>query len=154
TFGSEGAPVGECILYSQGYGLDLNELRGPRGFIVKAAGSDVRLARWDERSRNDPSARSGHSLGEPHPSGGLPQIDMLHKLMQLWAAGNLDALNAYADQNGLRQNELFWAVAQAILEMAEPKSRERTLLEAIVAWGRGRPMEEVKPEQRSFLNHE
>ena len=28
--------------------------------------------------------------------------------MQPWVAGNLDALNAYADQNGLRQNELFW----------------------------------------------
>lgn len=146
TFGSEGAPVGECILYSQGYGLDLNELRGPRGFIVKASGSDVRLARWDERSRND--------LGEPHPSGGLPQIDMLHKLLHLWAAGNLDALNTYADQHGLRQNELFWAMAQAILEMAEPKSRERTLLEAIVAWGRGKTVESG-PVQASFLttNH-
>lgn len=142
TFGPEGAPVGECILYSQGYGLDLNELRGPRGFIVKTSGSDVRLARWDERSRND--------LGEPHPSGGLPQIDMLHRLMHLWAAGNLDALNAYADQHGLRQNELFWAVAQAILEMADPKSRERTLLEAIMAWGRGRAIETQKPEQLGF----
>ena len=28
--------------------------------------------------------------------------------MQPWAAGNLDALNVYADQDGLRQNELFW----------------------------------------------
>jgi hypothetical protein len=41
-------------------------------------------------------------------------------------------------------------VAQAILEMADAKSRERTLLEAIVAWGRGKPVEE-KPEQASFL---
>lgn len=146
NFSLEGAPVGECILLSQGYGLDLNDLRGPRGYIVKLSGSDIRLARWDERGRAD--------LGEAHPSGGLPQIDMLHKLMHLWAAGNLDALNAYADQNGLRQNDLFWAVAQAILEMAEAKSRERTLLEAIVAWGRGKPAEEAKPEQRSFLDKE
>lgn len=130
NFGLEGAPVGECILLSQGYGLDLNELRGPRGYIVKGAGSDIRLAKWDERRRDD--------LGQAHPSGGLPQIDMLHRLMHLWAAGNLDGVNAYADQNGLRQNELFWAVAQAILEMADAKSRERTLLEAIVAWGRGK----------------
>lgn len=129
NFGLEDAPVGECILLSQGYGLDLNDLRSDRGSISKASGSAVRLAKWDERLRDD--------LGEPHPSGGLPLIDMLHRLMRLWTAGNLDALNAYAAAQGLRQNELFWAVAQAILEMAPTKSRERTLLEALVAWGRG-----------------
>jgi hypothetical protein len=45
-------------------------------------------------------------------------------------------------------------VAQTILEMADPKSRERTLLEAIVAWGRGKPAGEIKAEQRSFLDQE
>jgi hypothetical protein len=75
---------------------------------------------------------------------------MLHRLMQLWAAGNLDELNVYADRYGLRQNELFWAVAQAILEMSAAKSRERTLLEAIVAWGRGKAVEETKSEQVGF----
>jgi adenine-specific DNA methylase len=145
-FGLEVAPVGECILLSQGYGLDLNDLRGPRGLLTKASGSDpstalrqaqddssgrgLRLARWHERTRDD--------LGEPHPSGGLPMIDMLHRLMHLWMAGNLDALNTYAAEKGLRPNELFWAVAQAVLEMAELQSRERTLLEALVAWGRGK----------------
>ncbi len=137
-FGLEPAPVGECILLSQGYGLDLNDLRGPRGFLSKDSGSDpspgsgraLRLAKWDERTRDD--------LGEPHPSGGLPMIDMLHRLMHLWAAGNLDALNTYAAEKGLRHNDLFWAVAQAVLEMAAVKSRERTLLEAVVAWGRGK----------------
>jgi putative DNA methylase len=98
-----------------------------------------RLAKWDERRRDD--------LGEPHPSGGLPMIDMLHRLMHLWVAGNLDDLNTYAAEKGLRQgplgggNELFWAVGQVVLEMASPKSRERTLLEALVAWGRGKPPE-------------
>ena len=55
--------------------------------------------------------------------------------MHLWSAGNLDALNVYAAAKGPRHNDLFWAVAQAVLEMAAPKSRERTLLEAVVAWG-------------------
>jgi adenine-specific DNA methylase len=129
-FGLADAPVGECILYSQGYGLDLNDLRGPRGFLTKAAGSDVRLAKWSERIRDD--------LGEPHAGGGLPMVDVLHRLMHLWGAGNLDALDAYAAEKGLRHNDLFWEVAQAVLEMAAPKSRERTLLEAVVAWGRGK----------------
>ena len=59
-------------------------------------------------------------------------------MMHLWAAGQLDGLNAYVAEKGLRQNDLFWAVAQAVLEMAAPKTRERTLLEALVAWGRGK----------------
>lgn len=142
SFGLDEAPVGECILLSQGYGLDLNDLRSDRGFIVKASGSSVRLAKWEERTRDD--------LGEPHPSGGLPMIDMLHRLMRLWAAGNLDTLNGYAAEKGLRQNDLFWAVAQAILEMAPAQSRERTLLEALVAWGRGRAAAE-QPTQPSLI---
>jgi len=141
-FGVGPAPVGECILLSQGYGLDLNDLRGPRGLLVRARGSDLRLARWDERTRDD--------LGEPHPSGGLPLIDVLHRMMWLWAAGQLDGLNTYAAEKGIRRNDLFWAVAQAVLEMAAPKSRERTLLEALVAWGRGRILHE-HAEQKMLL---
>jgi len=139
-FGVEAAPVGECILLSQGYGLDLNDLRGARGIMVKASGSNVRLARWDERAHD--------SLGEPHSSGELPMVDVLHRLMHLWAAGNLDALNDYATEKGLPHNDLFWAVAQAVLEMADPKSRERTLLEAVVAWGRGTPDDPVIVQPR------
>ena len=129
-FGLDRAPVGESILLSQGYGLDLNDLRRPRGLLVKASGSDVRLARWDERTRPD--------LGHPRPDGGLPLIDMLHRLVWLWASGDTGKLRAYAEDRGLAHHDLFWAVAQAVLEMAAPKSRERTLLEAVVAWGRGR----------------
>ena len=130
-FGLEDALVGECILLSQGYGLDLNELRSQRGFILKASSGDIHLAKWDERKRDD--------LGEPHPGGGLPMIDMLHRLLWLWASGDTAKLRAYVADHGLGQNDLFWAVAQALLEMAEPKDRERQLLEAVVAWGRGRP---------------
>jgi len=130
NFGPGPAPVGECILLAQGYGLDLNELRSQRGFLQSAAGSDLQLIPFSERHRPD--------LGEPHPSGGLPMIDALHRLMRLWAAGEIDKVTAYTAQHGLGQNDLFWRVAQAVLEMAEPKSKERTLLEALVAWGRGR----------------
>ena len=133
------APVGECILLSQGYGLDLNDLRGPRGFLVKAKGSDLRLARWDERTRDD--------LGEPHASGGLPMVDVLHRLMSLWSAGQLDAVNAYVAEKGLHQNDLFWAMAQAVLEMAAPKSKEQTLLEVLVPWGRGKETPIMRQER-------
>ena len=57
-------------------------------------------------------------------------------------------LRAYVRDCHLGQNDLFWAAAQAVLEMAEPKSRERTLLEAVVAWGRGRPTEPEAVQER------
>jgi adenine-specific DNA methylase len=138
-FGLEAAPVGECILLSQGYGLDLNDLRGRRGFLVKAVGSDLRLAKWDERTRSD--------LGNPRPDRSLPLVDMLHRLIWLWAAGEIAKLRTYVEDHGLAQNDLFWAVAQAVLEMAAPKSKERALLEALVAWGRGKsPDAPAQPE--------
>jgi adenine-specific DNA methylase len=134
-YGLEDAPVGECILFAQGYGLDLNDVRGPRGLLVKGGGSDVRLAKWDERTRDD--------LGHPRPDGGLPLVDMLHRLVWLWSSGDTGKLRAYAEDRGLAQNDLFWEISQAVLEMAPAKSRERTLLEAVVAWGRGRTAEPV-----------
>ncbi len=146
SFGLDDAPVGESILLSQGYGLDLNELRGDRGYIRAAAGSAVRLAKWDERLRPD--------LGQPHPKGGLPHIDALHRLMLLWAAGNTAELSTYAADHGLRGNDLFWAVAQAVLEMGAPGSRERSLLEAVVAWGRGRAPGGQTAEQTTWLRDE
>jgi adenine-specific DNA methylase len=133
NFGPGPAPVGECILLAQGYGLDLNELRSQRGFLQTATGSNLQLLDFTERNRPD--------LGEPHPSGSLPMIDALHRLMRLWAAGEIDKVTAYTAQHGLGQNDLFWRVAQAVLEMAAPKSKERTLLEALVAWGRGRAVQ-------------
>ncbi|HEU5348507.1 MAG TPA: DUF1156 domain-containing protein, partial [Ktedonobacterales bacterium] len=111
SFGMGPAPIGECLLLAGGYGLNLDELRGPRGILTKAnapkkaaaededaeaadgdgeavapkaSGNDLRLLSYDERTRAD--------LGEPLPNGSLPMIDMLHRLMRLWATGQLDAV--------------------------------------------------------------
>jgi adenine-specific DNA methylase len=165
SFGLDPAPAGECILLSQGYNLDLNELRGNRGILAKGkrsssdeddesdgdgesggGGSDLRLLGWDERKRDD--------LGLPHTSGGLPLIDALHRMLHLWSAGDTNRLRAYTDEQGLKQNELFWTIAQAVLEMSDPKSRERTLLEALVAWGRGKDARTTKPSQQALFTGE
>jgi hypothetical protein len=68
--------------------------------------------------------------------------------MQLWKLVDTIQLAACVQRHGLGQNELFWAVAQAIVEIAEPQTRERTVLEAVVAWGRGEG--ETLPAQLSF----
>ncbi|MCX6379003.1 MAG: DUF1156 domain-containing protein [Armatimonadetes bacterium] len=171
NFGTGGAPVGECILLSGAYGLDLNSLTGPRGILTKAkakpvstdneaeaeegadesggSGSELRLLRWDERKRDD--------LGEMHPTFGLPYLDMLHRLVREWANGDVSRVTEYAARNGLGQNELFWKVAQAFAEVNEPQSRERTLLEAVIAWGRGRSLAvptPVSPLQTGRLDFE
>jgi hypothetical protein len=154
SFGVGPAPAGECVLLSEGYGVPLGDLRGPRGILAagskkrvrddddegdvpedadeppRGSGSELRLLGYDERRRKD--------LGEPHPKGGLPYIDMLHRLLRYWAAGQSDGAREYVQRHGLRENGPFWATAQAVLEIAEPKSRERSHLEAVVAWGRGR----------------
>ncbi len=165
SFGLAPAPAGECILLSQGYNLDVNELRGNRGILAKGkrtrseddeddegdgesggSGSDLRLHSWDERNRDD--------LGLPHSSGGLPLIDALHRMLHLWSAGDTNRLRDYTDEQGLKQNELFWTIAQAVLEMSDPKSRERPLLEALVAWGRGKDARLTKPTQQALFDGE
>jgi putative DNA methylase len=146
SFGLEAAPAGECILLAQGYNLDLNDLRNVKGILTIASGSDLRLLEWDERKRDD--------LGMPDPSGGLPFIDALHRSMRLWTAGDAGKLREYLDQHGLMQSELFWTVAQAVLEMSEPKARGRTLLESIIAWGRGRQTQTAAPRQESLFTEE
>jgi len=146
SFGLDAAPAGECILLAQGYNLDLNDLRAAKGVLTKGKDSDLRLMEWDERKRDD--------LGLPDPSGGLPFIDALHRSMRLWTAGDAGKLREYLDQHGLQQSELFWTVAQAVLEMSEPKARGRTLLESIIAWGRGKQAQGTAPAQASLFTEE
>lgn len=146
SFGVEAAPAGECILLAQGYNLDLNDLRGAKGVLTKAKGSDLRLMEWNERERTD--------LGLPDPSGGLPFIDAVHRAMRLWTAGDASKLREYLDQHGLMQSELFWTVAQAVLEMNDLKAKGRSLLESIIAWGRGKQARSAARVQASLFREE
>jgi len=164
NFGSGGAPVGECILLAGEYGLDLGALTGPRGILGKGkakavaateegdegdgeaavggGGSELRLLTWDERKRDD--------LGEPHPTGGLYYIDMMHRLMREYASGDVTRAAEYAERQGLGQNDLFWRVAQAFVEISTLQSKERTLLEAVIGWGRGRTAVPAAPKAKTM----
>ncbi|GAK56804.1 cyclin-dependent kinase inhibitor family protein [Candidatus Vecturithrix granuli] len=145
-FGLAPAPAGECLLLAQGYMLNLDDLRGKRGLLQKAkSGNEYTLLPYHARAHNE--------LGEPQPSGALPYIDALHKLMQLWKSGNTAQRDAYAADHGLLENDVFWAMAQAVLEMCDPRTEaaERSLLEALVAWGRGRAAETAPPEAQMVL---
>ena len=87
-------------------------------------GGEVRLKAW--------SQRRGRSLGEPSSDGAPPPlIDCLHKLMQLWKAGDRWRVDGYLERRGLWRHELFARLAQAVLELAERGSEERSILESI-----------------------
>ena len=58
-------------------------------------------------------------------------IDCLHKLMQLWKAGDRRRVDGYLERRGLWRHELFARLAQAVLELAERGSEERSILESI-----------------------
>ncbi len=131
-FGTENAPVGECILLAQGYGLSLDELRAVHtGILRKAAsGNALKLLGHTER----PSDR----VGDAHTSGRIPMIDIIHRLMKLWDAGEKLQINASFDEHGLQENALFKAVVQALIETSPQGSGARSLLETLMHYAPGK----------------
>jgi len=139
-FKTDDAPVGECILLAQGYGLSLNDLTADKVGILKkaASGNALRLLQHTDRQ--------SERVGQPHTSSVTPMIDMLHCVMNLWKAGETAALNTYLVEHGLRDGDsgtvggAVRAVTQALIEMSPPDSESRRLLETIMNYqpGKGR----------------
>jgi hypothetical protein len=121
----------------------------------QGTGSRFRLKTWRQRRRSrmghDPNA-DARAEGDGHQPalftsearvvsrpGGIPLIDQLHRLMQLWDAGERDEVDDYLTRRGLRRNELFRRVLQAALEMArhEKAADEVRLLERLSNYLRG-----------------
>ena len=125
-FGTGDAPVGECILLAQGYGLSLDDLTAIRIGILKKAssGSALRLLGYTDRDSD--------RVGQPHTSGGLPVIDMVHRIMNLWKTGDTTQISSYLTEHGLRESTLFKSVVQALIEMSPQGTEDRSRLEAII----------------------
>ena len=51
--------------------------------------------------------------------------------MHLWRAGDQVKVDDYLDTRGLPRNGLFHRILQALIELAESDSEERSLLEAL-----------------------
>ena len=130
-FGTENAPVGECILLAQGYGVSLDDLRAAQvGFLKKvSSGSALKLLGYAERTSD--------RIGDAHTSGRIPMIDMIHRAMKLWDAGESAHINAYFHEHGLQENALFKAVVQALIETSPQGDRERALLEMLINYEPG-----------------
>ena len=141
-FGLGPAPAGACILYALSCNLSDADLAGRHDLLARGgrsdptdpdddtgdgprlSGSDARLKTWSQRRKDD--------LGRPDSSGSAPAlIDCIHKVMQLWRTGEQARVNTYLDDRGLWKHDLFAAVVQAVLELAERGSEERQLLESV-----------------------
>ena len=51
--------------------------------------------------------------------------------MQLWRGGDQSKVNGYIDERGLQHNALFAQILQALIELADAGSDERSILEAL-----------------------
>jgi len=142
------APAGACILYALSCGLKDRDLANTWDLVSftggpapeddeedetseaedlgdnDEGGGFVRLKAWDRRRR--PSLGQDHDSGQP-----VPLIDRVHKLMQLWKAGELAEVDEYIDAQALRKQELFRRFIQALIELAPQPSEERSILESL-----------------------
>jgi hypothetical protein len=156
-FGLAEAPVGASILYAQscnlrdrdladrfdllGYGKskaaaeaeedeDDEQGEGAEGDAAEeetaTSGSTVKLKRWEQRRRKDLGLNGG---GRPSPL-----IDQAHRIMHLWRAGDVQKVDAYLEDLGLRRNPIFPRLLQALIELAGKDNQpdERALLESIM----------------------
>ena len=164
-FGMGDAPVGACILYALSCNLsdaalvnqhDLlsqsgvgNADEAPEAEDAEEAesggGAKVKLKPWQRRERRN--------LGLEAPSGQpVPLIDQVHKLMHLWRAGDQVKVDDYLSDRGLQRNTLFNQILQALIELADEASEERSILEAlsnhVAAQGIGKPRHRGMSESR------
>jgi adenine-specific DNA methylase len=147
-FGLEEAPVGACILYAQSCSLHDRDLADRYDLLAyskgKAAGeaeeneeaeeeeesatsgSTVKLKRWEQRRHKD--------LGMPASGRPASLIDQIHHIMRLWKAGDVQKVDSYLEDQGLRRNPLFARVLQALIELARKDNQpdEVSLLESIM----------------------
>ncbi len=153
SFGMVEAPIGACILYAISCGLKDSDLTDTFEILVRSGGkadtededgedldeaedggdapdegtgSKVRLRRWDQRKRK--------TLGLEGIGGrAVPLIDRVHRLMQLWKAGDVTKVNAFLDQAGLTRDALFAQLVQALIELAnrDRQGDEAPILESI-----------------------
>ena len=138
-FGMGEAPVGGCILYALSCNLSDAALVNQHDLLAQGrkggseedgeengggGGAKVKLKPWQRRT--------GRNLGLQDAGGRpAPLIDQVHKLMQLWRGGDQSKVNGYLDERGLQRNALFAQILQALIELAEVGSEERSILEAL-----------------------
>lgn len=82
----------------------------------------------------------------------IPLIDQIHRLVQLWKAGELVKVDEYLDIRVLLRNNTFHQVLQAMIELAPQSGEERSILESISNHLRARGVTVVEKQKKIFDN--
>ncbi len=123
--------------------------------MVEGSSSTFKLKPWNKRKRpgmgydpvvDSPKARMDAAQGKLFDEAApekprtriIPLIDQIHRLMHLWKAGDVVKVDEYMNSKGLRTNALFPPVLQALIEMADGGSEERSILESLSNHVQGR----------------
>lgn len=145
-FGFEDVPVGASILYAVSCNLSDTELADRYDLLRSGKGrslqdelddkddeestenssATVRLKTWKQRSRK--------ALGLEVPGGRpVPLIDKAHRLLRLYDAGDVAAVDEYLRQHGLADMPLFERLVTALGQIAgdQGQIQEQALLDAI-----------------------
>ena len=145
-FGLEDAPSGASILYQISCGLSDKQLVNQYDILTysdkkavsteyddeleegseeeeEGSRSTVRLKSWKTRKKKS----MGYDVGG-HPA---PLIDQVHRIMLLWKEGDVAKVDEYMNARGLRESKLFHQLLQALIELADEASEERSLMESI-----------------------
>lgn len=152
-FGLKDAPAGACILYAVSCGLSERLLADQYEILSRGkgaaadeddkddteevadedaadegvgSGGQFKLKAWNQRKHRSLGMESAN--GKP-----VPLIDQVHKLMQLWKAGDENKVNDYLEQRGLRRSDLFHQLIQSLIEKsrAEGQTEECSILEKL-----------------------
>ncbi|MFV1968091.1 MAG: hypothetical protein ACC628_21925, partial [Pirellulaceae bacterium] len=90
----------------------------------EGSGSKLKLKTWAQRKNR--------TMGYEAPGGRpVPLIDQVHRLMHLWRGGDVHKVDEYLDDHGLRRQELFGRLLQSLIELSQPGSDERSILESL-----------------------
>ncbi len=112
-------------------------------------GSTLKLKKWNQRKRQnlgyDPAIDSARSqavrrqmsfltedeMGIDKRPRLVPLIDQVHRLMHLWREGEIVKVDDYLGSRALLRNNTFHQLLQAIIELSDAGSGERSILESI-----------------------
>ncbi len=92
--------------------------------ISKGTGSQLKLKTWVQRKQKNMGYSTAHNLP-------IPLIDQIHRIMHLWKEGDVAKVDEYLESRGLRRLAIFPRFLQALIELSENGTKERSLLESI-----------------------
>ena len=137
------APAGACILYALSCNVSDADLAGRLDLLAgggRAASPDDDEDNGDEgegrraatcASRRGAVAAPATSASRRSTAGRHPRSTACTSLMQLWKSGEQSRVDGYLDARGLWRHEVFARVVQAVTDLAERGTAERTMLESI-----------------------